>query len=168
MQQLVKLFWEICLLRKGPQDVPSATVLFWLLLLVGFVVDLFMAANFVEFSSAIMLVLANMLALFGIVIGLLAVFRYTNRIVQTLTTLIGTGLVFSFLRLPLMFVFKAMPDNAGMFGMVEIFILIWSLVVVAHVLRHALSIEFFLAGMLSFGYFMVSYQLADYFIPQAG
>jgi hypothetical protein len=67
-----------------------------------------------------------------------------------------------------MFIFKTVPDHAGMFGFIEIFVLIWSLVVIAHILRLALSIEWFLAAMLSFGYFMVSYQLANYFIPQAG
>lgn len=168
MQQLFKLFWEICLLRKGPQDVPSASVLLGVLFVFGFVVDMFMAINFVDLQSALLLVLSNMLVLFAVVIGLLVVFRYSNRIVQTITTLIGTGIIFSFLRIPLMFIFKALPDNAGMFGLLEIFILIWSLVVVAHILRHALSTEFFVAGMLSFGYFMVSYRLANYFLPQAG
>ena len=168
MQQLFKLFWEICLLRKGPQDVPSASVLFWILLTTGLFVDLFMAVNFVDFQSAILLVITNTLALFAMVAGLLMLFSYRNRIIQTLITLIGTGLIFSVIRIPLMFIFKAMPDHGGMFGFVEIFVLIWSLVVVAHILRHALSTEFLLAGMLSFGYFMVSYQLANYFIPQAG
>lgn len=167
MQQLIRLFWEICLLRKGPQDVPSAVVLFWLLFLIGFVVDVFMAVNFVDFQPALFLVLANILVLFGMVISLLAMFRYKNRIIQTLTTLIGAGLVFSFLRMPLLFVFKSYPDSAGIFGIMEIFLLIWNLLVVAHILRHALSTELFVAGMLSFGYFMVSYQLVDYFIPQA-
>ena len=168
MQSLVKLFWDICLLRKGPQDVPAATALFWLLLPVGLIVDLFIAANFVEFQSAILLVVSNSLVLFGVVIGLLLVFPYADRVIQTLSSLIGTGLVFSLIRIPLMFIFKTVPDHAGMFGFIEIFVLIWSLVVIAHILRLALSIEWFLAAMLSFGYFMVSYQLANYFIPQAG
>ena len=167
MQQFIKLFWEICLLRKGPEDVPVATALFWGLFVIGFAVDLFMAVNFVKFSSAIMLVSANTLVLFGVVILLLYIFRYQNRIIQTLTTLVGTGLIFSSIRIPLMLIFKIIPENAGIFGLIEIAVLIWSLVVVAHILRRSLSIEFFLAGMLSFGYFMVSYQLANYFIPQA-
>ena len=168
MYQLMKLFWEISLLRKGPQDVPGARVLFWPLLLAGFFVDLFMAVNFVDIQSAISLVLANTLLLFGLVILLLYVFRYQNRIMQTLICLIGTGLIFSFIRMPLMYIFKFIPNTPGIFGMLEIGVLIWSLFVIAHILRHALSIEFMLAGMLSFGYFMVSYQLANYFLPQAG
>ena len=168
MQQLIKLFWEICLLRKGPQDVPAAQVLFWLLLIVGMVVDLIIAVNFIDFQSALLMVIANTIVLFGVVIGLLYIFRYANRIIQTLTTLIGTGLIFSVIRLPLMLIVKMVPDNASMFGFIEIFILVWSLVVIAHILRHALSIELFLAAMLAFGYFMLSYQLVNYFIPQAG
>lgn len=166
MQQLAKLFWEICVLRKGPQDVPAAHILFWLLLLLGLIVDLIIAVNFIDFEHALLVVLANAAVLFGVVILLLAILGFANRIFQTLTTLIGTGLVFSFIRLPVMFVVKLVPQNAGMFGFVEIIILVWSLVVIAHILRHALSIQLFLAGALAFGYFMLSYQLVNYFIPQ--
>ncbi len=169
MQQLATLFWEICLLRKGPQDVPSAAVLFWLLLVAGFIVDLIMAVNFVSWQNALLVVLANTVLLFGVVVLLLVMLGYAARIMQTLTTLIGTGLVFSVIRMPLIIVIKLMPDDGetGIFGFLEIFILIWSLVVIAHILRHALSIQLMLAGVLSFGYFMLSYQLVNYFIPQA-
>ena len=52
--------------------------------------------------------------------------------------------------------------------MIEISILFWGLIVIAHILRHALSTEFFLAAMLSIGYFMLSYQLAISFHPGTG
>lgn len=167
MQQLVKLFWDICRLQKGPQDVPAAHILFWLLLLAGLFVDLIITANFVDFQSALLLVLANTIVLFGVVMLMLLMLGYTNRILQTLTSLIGTGLVFSFIRLPVIVMVKLAPQNAGMFGLVEIILLVWSLVVIAHILRHALSIQLFLAGGLAFGYFILSYQLVNYFIPQA-
>jgi len=166
VQQLVKLFWDICLLRKGPQDVPAAHILFWLLLLAGLIVDIVIAVNFIDFQQALLVVFANTVVLFGVVMLLLFVMGFGSRIVQTLTTLIGTGLVFSFIRLPLVFIIKLVPQNASMFGFVEIILLVWSLVVIAHILRYALSIQFFLAGALAFGYFMLSYQLVNYFIPQ--
>ena len=168
MQQLLRLFWEICLLRKGPQDVPAAPVLFWLLLLVGLLVDLIIAVNFVDLESALLVVLANTVALFGVVVALLYLLGYRSRAIQTLITLMGTGLIFSAIRLPLMFLLRLLPGGGGMFGFVEIFVLVWSLVVIAHILRHALSIHLFMAGVLAFGYFMLSYQLVNYFIPQAG
>ena len=167
MQQLVKLCWDICVLRKGPQDVPAAPILFWFLLLLGLIVDLVIALNFIDFQQALLVVLANTIVLFAVVMLLLVVLGFANRIMQTLTTLIGTGLVFSFVRLPVMLVVKLVPQNAGMFGFIEIIILVWSLVVIAHILRHALSIQLYLAGALAFGYFMLSYQLVNYFIPQA-
>ena len=167
MQQLLKLFWNICLLRQGPQDVPAAAVLFWLLLIMGFLLDLFMAVTFFEFSRALLVVSINTAALFGVVILLLLILGFANRIIQTLSTLIGTGLVFGFIRLPMILLAKLMPQSVGMFGFVEVIILVWSLVVIAHILRHALSIELLLAGVLAFGYFMLSYQLINYLIPQA-
>ena len=155
------------MLRKGPQDVPAATVLFWLLLFAGLIVDLILAVNFIGWHDALLVVVLNTLLLFGVVSALLLLLGYANRVIQTLTTLIGTGLVFSVIRLPVVFVLRLMPADTGVFGFLEIFILIWSLVVIAHILRHALSIQLMLAGVLSFGYFMLSYQLVNYFIPQA-
>ena len=105
--------------------------------------------------------------LFAVVILILVTLGYANRITQTLTTLIGTGLVFSFIRLPIIFVIKLAPQNAAMLGFLEITVLVWSLVVIAHILRYALSIQLFLAGALAFGYFVLSYQLVSYLIPQA-
>lgn len=168
MQQLAKLFWEICLLKKGPQDVPAAQVLFWILLLAGLLLDIIIALSFVNLQQAVLVVIANTLVLFGVVILLLVIMGYANRIIQTLSTLIGTGLVFSLLRLPVMLIVKLAPQNASMFGFIEIILLVWSLIVIAHILRYALSIQLFLAGALAFGYFMLSYQLVSYFIPQAG
>lgn len=168
MQQLFKLFWEICLLRRGPQDVPAAHVLFWPLVIVGLIVDLLIAVNFVDFQSALPMIITSTVVLFGVVIVLLYISGYGNRILQTLTALVGTGLIFSLIRLPLMLIIKLVPGNTGTFGFIEIFILVWGLVVIAHILRHALSIQLFLAAALTFGYFMLSYQLVNYFIPQAG
>lgn len=167
MQQLAKLFWDICLLRKGPQDVPASQLLFWLLLSVGLIVDFIIAVNFIEFQPALLVVFVTTAVLFGVVTLLLFMLGYASRIVQTLITLIGTGLVFSAVRVPVIFLIKLVPQNSSMFGLVEVLILVWSLVVIAHILRHALSIELYLAGALAFGYFMLSYQLVNYFIPQA-
>ncbi len=167
MQQLVMLFWDICLLRKGPQDVPVAYILFWPLLLVGITVDLAIAVNFVDFQQALLVVVANTMLLLGVVTILLFVLGYVTRIVQTLTSLIGSGLVFSFIRLPILFIIKLAPQSTSLFGSMEIVILVWSLVVIAHILRHALSVQPFLAGALAFGYFILSYQLVNYLIPQA-
>lgn len=167
MQQLITLFWDICRLQKGPQDVPAAPILFWLLLALGLIIDLAITVSFVDFQQALLLVLANTIVLFAVVIFMLVMLGYASRIMPTLTTLIGTGLVFSFIRVPIIFMVKLAPQNASMFGLVEIMLLVWSLVVVAHILRHALSIQLFLAGALAFGYFMLSYQLVNYFIPQA-
>ncbi len=167
MQQLVKLFWDICLLRKGPQDVPPAYILFWFLLPVGLMVDFIITVNFIDLQQALLLVVVNTALLFAVVILILVTLGYANRITQTLTTLIGTGLVFSFIRLPIIFVIKLAPQNAAMLGFLEITVLVWSLVVIAHILRYALSIQLFLAGALAFGYFVLSYQLVSYLIPQA-
>ena len=53
MQQLAMLFWEICVLRKGPQDVPASHIIFGLLLVLGLIVDLIIAVNFVDFRDAL-------------------------------------------------------------------------------------------------------------------
>jgi hypothetical protein len=168
MPQLIRTFWEICLLQKAPQDVPYSRGLFLLLLLGGFVIDnlnLNIALPEVAIASVIVVVSLHMLFLLGTLSALLAVMGYGARIFQTLTALIGTGIIISLLALPVLLIVSRIADDPGYFGLILLFLNIWSLLITAHILRHALSISFLLAGLLAFGYFMMSIKLVDLMLP---
>ena len=95
----------------------------------------------------------------------MTVMGYAARIFQTLTALLGTGVIISLLAIPVLLAISYVPQLAGYFGLIMLLLIIWSLVIMAHVLRHALSVGFMLAGLFVFGYFMLSIKLVDFLLP---
>jgi hypothetical protein len=171
MPHLIRTFWEICLLQKAPQDVPYSRGLLLLLLLVGFLVDnlnLNIALPEIAISSVIVVVCLHTVFLLGSLSILLTLMGYRARVFQTLTALIGTGIIISLLALPVLLIVSRIATDPGYFGLILLILNIWSLLITAHILRHALSIGFLLAGLLAFGYFMLSIKLVDVILPVSG
>ena len=168
MTSLLRLFWNICLLRQPPQDVTASWALFGIVLLLNLIIDSVRVAAQVGLLQAIFLILVYSGALLLVIVLLLWLLGHVARAQQTLTALLGSGLLITFFILPVEFVMGLFPDAEGMFGFLLLFLYVWSLIVTAHILRHALSVTFFFAAVLSLGYFMLSFELATLLIPQVG
>ena len=171
MSYLIQSFWEICLLQKAPQDIPYSRGLFLLLLPVNFLVDILysgLAYPKVELGSIILVVSVHAVFFLGSISFLMAVMGYAARSFQTLTALLGTGVIISLLAMPVLLAISYVPQLAGYFGLIMLLLIIWSLVIMAHVLRHALSVGFLLAGLFVFGYFMLSIKLVNFLLPATG
>lgn len=168
MPQLLRSFWEICLFQKAPQDLPYSRGLFVLLVLLGFVVDnlnLNIALPKVMVTSVLGVVSLHTGLLLGSLSALLVVMGYRARIIQTLTALLGTGVIISLLAMPVLLIVGRSANEPGYFGLILLLLNIWSLLITAHILRHALSIGLLLAGLLAFGYFMLSIKIVDLMLP---
>ncbi len=171
MSYLIQLFWEICLLRKAPQDIPYSRVLFLLLLAVNYLVGT-IYSNFsspdVDLTSIVLLAGIHMALFLGSFSVLMTVMGYRARIVQTLSALLGTDIIITLLAMPTVMAINSAPQLTGYFGLILLFLITWDLIIMAHILRHALSIRFLLAGLFAFGYFMLSIMLIDYLLPATG
>ena len=168
MMALLRLFWNICLLRQPPQDVPASWALFLLLLLLNLVIDTLRVAEQAGLAQALVSILIYSGALLGVIVLLLWLLGYLARVQQTLTALLGTGLLITIFVLPVEWVLGLFPNSEGMFGILLLLLYAWNLIVTAHILRHALSVKFFFAAVLSLGYFMLSFRLASLLFPQVG
>lgn len=168
MQALAKLFWDICLLRAGPQDVPASRELLAVVLGLSVLSNLVFVLGRTSLAEGLAFVLTALGLLMGLVYLLLTVFGYRARAVQTLTALGGTGLVLSVLALPLLVFSALLPSEANPFGLLLLMVNLWGLVVIAHVLRHALSVHLVQGGLLALGYLYLNIVLADYLLPSAG
>lgn len=168
MSQLFRTFWEICLLQKAPQDIAYSRRLFVFLLAFGFVIDnlnLNIALPELMVIPVLGVVSLHTIFLLGSLSALLLVMGYQARIVQTLTALLGTGIILSLFALPVLLIVGQSTNEPGYFGLILLLLNIWSLLITAHILRHALSIGFLLAGLLAFGYFMLSIKIVDVMLP---
>lgn len=166
---LFKLFLQIILLRKGPQDLPYSRNL--LLLLFVCVVSLRILALFIPTENIaaipaadrLLFVIASMLVGIGGVYVLLRIFHYEARTVQTITAMLGVTLMFIAIGQTLILMVTVVGGVTGLNTPLIMIILIWSLVVDAHILRQALSISLIIAGLLAYSFFLAELALMNYF-----
>lgn len=163
MNPLLKQLVEICLLRRGPQDLPYSIPLTRGLVAVGVGLDLIYAAllDLPQPLPRILLSLALLLALPWLLLNLR---QRRERYVQTLAALAGTSLLFTVVFLPLA-LFAAglppiVPDVAPtpgqlLFGWLTLGLVGWKLAVNGHILRQALDWPYLSALLLAFALFLL-------------
>ena len=159
MQPLIRLFIDIALHRKGPQDVPAVGAVLGLALcaylVVGAAVLWPSTASINTLLGQLTLDLLLLVLVFG---GLLGGTGRSDRIPQTLSALFGTGALLSAAALPFAWLaartisdgepVPGMEGPALLSAMALFTLLVASLFVTGHILRHALDWSY-AAGVLA-------------------
>ena len=165
MEALVRLFGNICRLKKGPDAVPLSINLFLILFVTNFIVETFLGLTIYSFGQSVFLAFFSIFSLFVFTWILLFLFRLNNRYIQTITTLAGVSLftnIVCFIPLTLLWKMDVLVDNS--FAMINLVLLIWILSIYAHIYRKALGVSFFLGLALSITYFITYSTLSNYLI----
>jgi hypothetical protein len=167
--QLIKMFWGICAVKAAPQDLPASSFLLGLALLAYLVTGTVVAAFQWPLSQAILAAFLDTVFLTVLSRVLLWARMLSGRFVQTLTALAGCGAVMTVIALPLVMwqSFVGVTDaNAPTLPSWLLMIwMIWNVVVVGHILRHALSTVLPLGIGLAAVYAYISFQLMRIFLP---
>ena len=167
MGKLLNLFVDICLLRAGPQALPASFSLLLMAALAGLVSGaLVIASSFGGLTAALGAQALDLLLIALLLRGALIVRGLPARFVQAASALYGCGVVINLATMPvqLMIGREAEDTLVGELGLLfYLLLLIWALVVVAHILRHALEIRFSGGLLLSLGYFLAVNWLVQLF-----
>lgn len=160
MKLLFSLFLDICLLRKGPQDLPDSSFLLALALFL----DLFLSTSvgIVGGQGIDSMVQAGVAAalLVAFLVAILYATSHVERLRKTVTAALGCDALITLAALPI----TAVSDLIQGVGFMILIILLWNLVVFAHILRHALGVGYALGFALSFLYAVGSMDLmANFF-----
>ncbi|MEZ5581591.1 MAG: hypothetical protein R3F37_01305 [Candidatus Competibacteraceae bacterium] len=171
MVALFNLFLDICLLRKGPQDVPASTALLQLSLALYAISGLVLLLATLDLISAFTLVTLDLGLLVGLTYGVLNLLGRGPRFAQTLTALAGTGVLLELIAWPLaMWIGQASirQETAALPGLLYLVLLGWNIVIIGHILRHALSITLAFGVLYAFGYLLSFWVLSDWLVPATG
>ena len=171
MLQLIRAWFEICLLRRAPQDLPASGYLLGISLCCYGLVSVLVSSRSYTFSMALLLTVVDL--------GLLVIFAWSllylqskmARLNQTLSALAGTGSLMGLIALPLLLTIA--PD-AGTTDPVPaplqslwLLLLLWNLFIMAHIIRHALSSSFAIGFGISLLYALLNMQvIVTLFSPQ--
>ena len=168
MRALFELFLAICLLRKGPQDVPASPVLLRLSLLSYGISGVLIPLLDVSLTVSLLLTGLDMALLTGLAYGLLALRDYRPRFMQTLTALLGTGTLLQLLALPLLFLLKQETVDASApvwLVLLWLGLFIWGIVIMAHILRQTLSTSLGVGVLYSLAYVLLYWTLSGWLQP---
>lgn len=162
IQTLVRPFVEICLLRRGPQDLPDSMVLLAIALVAHTLMSIVLSAVTMDVLDALLAGIIDTL-LVSILTGLLLyLHRLKARIVQTITAMTGTGAIITLVAIPLFtWLHGVQQSGAGnpIAALLVLVLIAWSLGVSGHILRHALSIPYVLGIVIAFAFFWISHSI---------
>lgn len=166
MYPLFHLFFDICLLRKGPQSVPQSHFLLLMVFIAGFVVNVSagMILNEIQVALGETLVMYSVLIAFSAL--LLRLRSQIARLVQTLTTLFACDLLLTLMQIPVRLLVPNLDkDNPGLTELFVVMLvnllIIWYVAIQGHIFRHAMSSSMLQGVIVSVAMLLMTWQLAD-------
>ena len=161
-------FFEICRLRKGPQDIPESRNLLSLCLCTYGLLSIGLGMFIETPGNAILAGMLEVALLMFITQVMLQIGGKTKRWTQTVTAISGTGIIISLFALPFYFmtdfnVTQEVAATSGQ-GLGLLFLAVlacWNIVVVAHIFRHAMEIHFIMAMILALSYIWLVFTLTS-------
>ncbi len=162
-------FLKICLLEAGPQDLPRSPPF---LLFLIFIYALISTTILILYEVPLLTILGQTFVELGITLfltfSLLYVTGYYNRIIQTLTAIIGIDTLLHTIALIILileFYLKSINLDIGFTQILALLLFFWNLTVYAHILRHALSSEFIVGFIITFIYLIVTVIILQSLFP---
>lgn len=173
MNPLALLRWTVDLiqLRASPADAPPSTLLLLQLMLLDLVSSLlFMQALGSELVFAPLF--GRLLLRLGLIWAVLALFGRGERLVQVAIALFAVSVLLTFLMLPVAAALVRAPSDSvdldvQFLQLGYLSLLLWSIVIDAHVLRHALQLKIWYTLPMALGLFMLFNELATRMFPLA-
>lgn len=167
---LARLFFDICLLKKGPQDVPDSSdvriTVFISYLLAGSV----LISSGLSWSDALYQSIIETLLVALFIYVLLLFFSLPHRFKQAITAIYGSGTLITTLSIPFVFWLAALIKNeasTGVAGLAVFLIVCWSFVVMGHIIRETIQKSMAFSLLLTFCYLYLSYQVINMISPVA-
>ncbi len=163
MFKLLKLFFEIALLKKSPEDIPSSLFLQYLIVAIYLFISFLMLFMSVPWTQALLEIAVEVtfIAIFCRVT--LSWGKKLARYRQTFIALLGVDALISFCAFPALATLNTpMPENSSFFLfaiLIAIILILWHWVTAGHIFRHALAEPLVFGLGVALLYLILSYQL---------
>jgi len=164
MQALIFRFFDICLFRAGPQDLPSSLFLLRFVVVINVIVGMFIHLQTKSFTQSLMISLFSVVWLIAFLYISLQLRGKLTRLRQTTIAMMGTNVILSLLIMPFLYHVVA-SELAGESALVALqfflLLLVWDITVFAHIIRHSLDIRFAYGFAISIGYLVLSWAVIE-------
>ena len=171
MTALLKVYANLCLLSKGPQDLPYSVFLLRIVLALYFVTGVLSSLPSSSLGQSLMMMCVDVLILMLFCWICLQFFKQLPRFNQMMTAILGTGSLFQILAWPLMFYFeiaRAKQLVVPELGFLLLMLISWNLAVYAHIFRETLGIRLYAAFLITLSYAIISITTRQLLFPDLG
>ena len=146
MKAIITLFWQICRLRLGPEEVPASSVL---LVVIGFLYGVLNLLAWVwTGSEGILEASATLAVITGgwllVLWGIMLLMGKKARFQQTLIALFGVNCVLVLISMPLRFAADGLPDESGIklgVGLLLVGVFVWGVFIEGFIYHRSLDIS---------------------------
>ena len=173
MQQILNYYWQLCLLRTGPEHAPSSHFALgatFLLFLAVSVLTIVLGRTSTPFLQSLATPLIGV-SIQAIVLYLLLVFtRLPHRFIASMTALLGANAVVLVVTLPLSAYLSSFEEGSLRF-LVELLFLIafvWWLAIAGFILHKAAGVSLLQGIVISFGVEMLAITTTFQLFPANG
>ena len=165
MYNIIKLLFDICLFKKGPQDVPYSVGLLRILLVIYVVIRVLMLNIRYDMLMVLWQVTVDVLLVVGFSWILLVLAGKRHRLCQVTAAFLGTDALISFFALP-----AAASMQLGQGGLLVFLVMLvligWHWAVTGHIIRNALEQDLSFGLGLAFLYLLGFYQVMALLFPE--
>lgn len=157
MLKLLMFFADLCRLRSAPQELPFSRALMLTTSLLYAVVGFAMSALEQDFSHSLLATAVDVALLAALAYVSLWITGHTERFTQTFTALTGIGVLFNIIGFPIIALLQQVPEGeSSNLSLVLLILIVWNIVVIGHILRHALEMAMWLACGIALLYIYTS------------
>lgn len=160
MQQFLKVFLEIVLWRRGPQDLPASNMLVWLTLTAYVAVSALQLVLLDEsLATWFFFLVVDPLLLMATIWLVLKLYGKTARFEQTVSAVLGTGAllgVIVYLPLQLFLISRGAAPTSGIAQVSALLVITVFALVTGRIIERATNSSLFTGVAVSLSYFMVT------------
>ena len=165
MFDIIKLVFDICLFKKGPQDLPYSKWLLQLFLVVYVSIRVLMLSIHFTWLNVLLQVIVEIVLVAGFIWMMLSVARKQGRFYQVVCAVLGTDALISFFALPGIATMET--GQGGLLVFLVMLVLIgWHWAVTGHIISNALEKPLSFSLGLAFLYLLGSYQVMALLFPE--
>lgn len=167
-KRLLGLFFELCLMKKGPKDLPNSSALLTLVFCLYFLAGTVLLSSSLVVTEALMQSLIETVLLGVFIYLLVSFFSIKNRFNQAITAIYGSGAFITIVSMPFIFWMQSLTasnGSTGIVGLIVFMLVCWSFIVMAYIIRETIEKGFAVSLLLTFCYLYGSFQLIKLVYP---
>ena len=165
MPEFVKTLFNICLLRKGPEDLPCDMSLMMLLIGVSFAVSVWLGVIIYDLQIAGISSIAGLF--FSFIFAKILLLKNPERFIQTFCAMMGAVTLINLISVPVVYPLsnEELDENLVLFfGLLSFVLFIWVIVVYGFIFSRAIASTLGNGVAISVGYALLSIMILQLFL----